>query len=118
MKMIQVVNALPTLQKLASCELTLKTLYRINKLLGNLENEVAFYNEHREKMLAKYCEVVDNRYVPRAEDEAKLNAELNELLGTEIDTQITEVVLSIDEDVKLSYNDLVALEGFVRIEGE
>lgn len=118
MKIIQVVNALPSLQKLAGQDLSIKKLYKISKLLGNLENEIAFYNTQRSKILAQYCDIVGNQYVPRAEDEVQLNAALNELLDTDIECEIKEVVLGDNEDVKLSYNDLVALTGFVRIEGE
>ena len=118
MKMIQVVEALPSLQKLAGQDLSIKKLYKISKLLGNLEDEIAFYNTQRNKLLTQYCDVVDNRYVPRVADEVRLNAELNELLNTDIESVVNEVVIGIDEDVKLSYNDLVALAGFVRIEGE
>lgn len=118
MKIIQVVNALPTLQKLAKQDMSLKKLYKISKLLGNLDDEIAFYHEQRNKILAKYCDIVGNQYVPRAEDEAALNAELGELLNMEIDGDITEVVIGCDEDVKLSYNDLKAMEGFIRIEGD
>lgn len=118
MKIIQVVNALPSLQKLAGQELSAKKLYKISKLFGNLESEIAFYNEQRSKILAQYCDIVGNQYVPRAECGEKLNAELNELLDIDIECEIKEVVLSEDDDVKLSYNDLVALQGLVRIEGE
>ena len=118
MKIVQVVNALPSLQKLAAQDLSIKKLYKISKLLGNLDNEIAFYDKQRNKILSRYCDVVGNQYVPRKEDEAKLNAELNELLDTDIECEIKEVVLSLDENIKLSYNDLVALDGFVRIEGE
>lgn len=118
MKIIQVINALPSLQKLAGQDLSIKKLYKISKLLGNLDNEIAFYNEQRNKILAKYCDVVGNQYVPREEDTQKLNVELSELLDTDIDYEVKEVVIDDTEDVKLSYNDIVALEGFVRIEGE
>jgi hypothetical protein len=116
MKIIQVVNALPALQKLAAQDLSIKKLYKLSKLLGNLSNEVAFYDAQRTKILSQYCDVVGNQYVPRKEDEAKLNAELNELLNTDIDCEINEVVIGVDEDVKLSCNDLMALRGFVTIE--
>lgn len=118
MKIIQVVNALPSLQKLAGQDMSIKKIYKISKLLGNLENEIAFYNEQRNKILSKYCDVVGNQYVPRKEDEAKLNAELGELLDTEVECDIKEVVIGDDENIRLSYNDVVALENFVRIEGE
>lgn len=118
MKIVQVVNALPSLQKLAGQDLSIKKLYKVSKLLGNLESEVAFYDAQRAKILSQYCDIVGNQYVPREADVAKLNAEMNELLDTEIECEIKEVVIGTDEDVKLSYNDLVALKGFVRIEGE
>ena len=118
MKIKQVVEALPSLQKLAGQDLSIKKLYKVSKLLGNLENEVAFYDKQRSKILSQYCDIEGNQYVPRKEDMEKLNAELGELLDTDIECEIKEVIIDIDEDVKLSYNDLVALKGFVRIEGE
>ena len=118
MKIIQVVDALPSLQKLAKQELSIQCLYKIQKLLGNLEQEVVFYNDQRSKILGKYCDIVDNQYVPKEENIEKLNKEMGELLNTEIECEVKEVAIGINEDVKMSYNDLVALKGFVRIEGE
>lgn len=118
MKIKQVVEALPSLQKLAGQDLSIKKLYRISKLLGNLEKEIAFFNEQKSKLLTKYCDVVGNQYVPRTETEAQFAQEFNELLDTDIECEIREVVISDNEDVKLSYNDLVALSGLVRIEGD
>ena len=111
----QVIDALPSLQKLVGQDLSIKKLYKVSKLLGNLENEVAFYNEQRAKIISKYCDVVEGRYKPREEDVDKLNAELNELYNTEIEYEINEVVIGLDENIKMSYNDLVMLQGFVRI---
>jgi hypothetical protein len=116
MKIIQVVNALPSLQKLATQDLSIKKLYKISKLLGNLDNEITFYNEQRNKILSQYCDIVGNQYVPRKEDEVKLNAEMNELLDTDIECDVKEVVIGTDENIKLSYNDLVQLKGFVSLE--
>lgn len=118
MKLMQVVEALPSLQKLAEQDLSIKKLYKISKLLGNLENEIAFYYEQRNKILAKYCDLVGNQYKPREEHIEQLNVELGELLDTDIEYEVNEVAIGTDEDVKLSYNDLVVLKGFVRIEEE
>lgn len=118
MKIIQVVDALPSLQKLAEQDLSIKKLYKVSKLLDNIENEIAFYNEQRNKILAKYCDIVGNQYVPREADMDKINAELGELMNTEVECNIHEVVIGTDEDVKLSYKDLTMLRDFIRIEGE
>lgn len=118
MKIIQILEARPSLQKLAAQDLSMKTLYKVSKLLGKLDEELAFYNEQRNKILEKYCDIVDNQYIPREENVQKLNEEMQELMNVDIDCEINEVVIGCDEDIKLSYNDLIALEGFVRIEGE
>ena len=118
MKIKQVVDALSALQKLAGQDLSIKKLYKISKLLGNLEKEIAFFNEQKSKLFAKYCDVVGNQYVPKKETEAQFSQEFNELLDTDIECDIKEVVIGDDENIKLSYNDLVALNGFVRIEGD
>lgn len=116
MKFKQVVEALPALQKLAGQDLSIKKLYKVSKLLGNLENEIAFYNAQRNKILAQHCDIVGNQYVPREEDLEKLNAEIGELLDTDIECEVKDVVIGVDEDIKLSYNDLVQLKGFVSLE--
>ena len=103
---------------LAALPRDIYTSDKVSKLLGNLENEVAFYNEQRNKIMAKYCDIVGSQYKPREADMDKLNAELGELLDTDIECEIKEVAIGTDEDVKLSYNDLVQLKGFVRIEGD
>jgi hypothetical protein len=118
MKIVQVVNAIPALQKLTTQELSIKKLYKISKLLDNLEAEIVFYYKQRDKILAQYCDIVGNQYMPRKEDEDKLEVALKELLDTDIEYEVNEVVLGDNEDIKLSYQDLVMLKGFVRIEGE
>lgn len=116
MKLSQIINALPSLQKIAGQELPMKKLYQISKLLGNLENEIAFYNAQKDKLINTYCDIVDGRYIPRKGEEKQLNEKMNELLQTEIESEIKEVSLRTDDDIRLSYNDLVALKGFISIE--
>jgi hypothetical protein len=118
MKIKQIVDALPSLQKLAGQDLSIKKLYKVSKLLGNLESEIAFYNEQRNKIMSKYCDVVGNQYVPRGEDMERLNKEMGELLDTDIECTVKEVFLGLDENIVMSYNDLTALKGFIRIEDD
>lgn len=118
MKFRQIVEALPSLQKLAKQDLSIKKLYKISKLLGSLEQEIAFYNTQRNKIFEQHCDVVGNQYVARAGEEEVLNTEIGELLDTDVECDVQEVVIGIDEDVKLSYNDLVTLSGIVRIGDE
>lgn len=116
MKLSQIINALPSLQKIAGQELPMNKLYKVSKLLGNLSEEVAFYNAQKEKLLSAHCDIVGDRYVPRKGEEKQLEDKMNELLQTEIEHEVKEVSLGVDDDIKLSYNDLVALKGFISIE--
>lgn len=116
MKIKQVVEALPSLQKLAGQDLSMKKLYKVSRLLDNLEKEIVFFYEQKSKLFAKYCDLVGNQYVPREETKGQFAQEFDELLDTDIEYEVNEVVLGTDEDVKLSYKDLVALKGFVAIE--
>jgi hypothetical protein len=118
MKIVQVVDARPSLQKLATQDLSIKTLYKVSKLLDKLDEELVFYNKQRDKILAKHCDIEGNQYKPREAEVEKLNAEMQELLNMEIEYEVKEVAIDVNEDVKLSYNDLVSLRGFVRIEGD
>lgn len=115
MKFKQIVEALPSLQKLAKQDLSIKKLYKISKLLGSLEQEIAFYNTQRNKIFEQHCDIVGDQYVARAGEEEALNTEIGELLDTEVECDVQEVTLDIEEDVKLSYNDLVALSGIVSL---
>lgn len=116
MKIKHVVDALPSLQKLAGQDLSMKKLYKVSKLLSNLDKEIAFFNEQKDKLFVKYCDIVGNQYVPREATKIQFTQEFNELLDTDIECEIKEVAIGTDEDVKLSYHDLMALKGFVAIE--
>ena len=118
MKIVQIVDARPSLQKLATQELSIKTLYEVSKLLDKLDEELVFYNKQRDKILEKHCDIEGNQYKPREAEIEQLNAKMQELLEMEIGYEVKEVAISINEDVKLSYNDLVQLRGFVKIVGE
>lgn len=111
MKLRKVVEALPSLQKLSAAELSLKRLYWVRKLIRKLEAEIAFFNEERRKILEKYKD--GGKMRPEAVKDA--NREIEDLLNVdvEVDFQIAEI--SDEEEVKLSNNDVEALEGFVKI---
>ena len=116
MKIVQIVDALPSLQKLAKQDLSIKKLYQISKLMSKLDTELAFYNERRNQICTQYCDVVDGKYVVREVDEDKFNMAMSELLNLDVQCDIVEVAIDVSENIKLSYNDIVALKGFVSIE--
>ena len=119
MRIGQIVNALPALQKLGNENLTLKTLYWVNKLLSALDKELSFYNAQQRKILNELgTEVQTGKWEIPPEMREQYLARMAELDGIEIDNAFPVVKLPVTEHVSLSYNDLKLLEGFVELEFE
>jgi hypothetical protein len=117
MIMQTLVNALPALQKLGKQDLPLKTLYKVSCVLKKLDENLDFYNKQRRELTLKYCTKRDNKYFPKEGCKEEYNAKLTELLELEVEMGIeVPVVISPNENITLSYNDLVALEKFIKID--
>lgn len=115
MKLGKIVNAVPALQKLSAADLTLKTLYWIRKLISKLEHELKFYYDSRQSILEKYKESQTGDRIKIKENCISLaNKEMSELLDMEVEVDFTVPEILDSENIKLSVNDLMALEGFVK----
>lgn len=116
MKMKTLVDAIPALQKLAKQELTIKTLYRVSKLLSKLDDELAIYSKTRESLIQNYCVVENGTVIPKEESIDEFNEKFIELLEFEIDS-LGELPIEIplEEKITLSYNDLNLIKAFIVI---
>lgn len=118
MKIKTIVNALPSLQKLAAIELPCKILYKINKLMDGLDSELKFYNKQRDQIFQKYnIKVEDGNIKLRESDRQAFEKEWNELLNVEAE-DIQPIAVPADDNMKLSYNDVKALQGIINIQFE
>lgn len=116
MKMKELVDALPSINKIANQELSSPTLYRVNKLLGKFDEELKFYDKRRMELIDKYCEKLDGKVTPKKETAEEFEAAMRELLGVEVDVGGVKMVeIPEDENIRLSYADLCVLEGFITI---
>jgi len=116
MKLVNVVNALPALQKLANEDLTIKTLYKVKKLMERLDKEIAFYNSERNKAIEELCQKEDEtKYIIPDENRDLLNKRLMDLSDIDIDPPIDALQISTDEKIRLSYNDIKALAGIIEL---
>lgn len=116
MKLGTVVNAVPALQKLAGEALTPKTLYWVSKLLSKLDIEIDFYNEERRKIVTSLGkEVETDKWEIPPEKREEFNSRMTELFNIEIEVDYKVVQLPTTENVKLSYNDIRMLDGFVEL---
>lgn len=119
MTMRVLVNAKPALLKIASQDLTIRTLYKISKLMRKLDDELLIYETQRLKILGRHGEISGDIYVPKTGHEEDFVREFNELFAVEADIgDIKPVKIPLSENLKLSYQDLYAVRDFVEIEGD
>lgn len=117
MKLSAVVNALPALQSLAGQRLSLKTLYKVDKIIRQVNLEAEFFNKQRFSILRDCADhVKGDDWKLRADKVQEYQDRLNELLEMEIVDDIEPVIIGADENLYLSYNELQSLKGFVELE--
>lgn len=113
----RVVSAAPALQKITNMDLPVKSLYRVSILMAKIEPQLKFYDIERAKIIKKYCEKDTHgfRVVPKYREQ--LEREFNDL--SEIDIgEIEEIKIAECDTILMSYADLVALEGIIKIDFE
>lgn len=117
MKMSDLIKAQDAFKKLAAQDLSLKTLYKIFKLLDEVEAQLKFYESQRMKLLGKYCRYESGTYAPIPECETEFNEKVSELMNLELgmDEENLPIRMSETEEVKLSFSDLYALKKFIEI---
>lgn len=98
MKLYKIVNAGASLRRLITQELSLKTAYHLRLLVDQLNGHLGYFDENRER-ISKLADHGD--------------AELDALLQEEVDISIHKVRIRLDENVRLSVEDIMRLEGFV-----
>lgn len=116
MKLIKIVEAFPALRKLAAAEVSVKHLYWVRKMINAIQPEYTFFDEKRKELVEKYCDVSDItaiKVLPGMLD--KFNTDMKELLELDVTVDFKVVTIPDTENIKLSLNDLEALEGFVKI---
>jgi len=116
MKLHQIINATPALNKLGNAEMPLPDAYQIQKLIMALQPDIDFFNERNSKIIQKYDgKIRDNGTIEYPKDKvAAAQEEFNELLSFDTQTEITVIQIPINENIKISANDIRALIPFVK----
>jgi len=117
MKMRDLVVAVPVLQKVAAERLSLKTLYRVSKLLSVIDRELAFYNAERKKIITLFGNNVQNdKWEIPLENKEIFQEKMLELDNLDIDARFEPVKLPTSETLQLSYNEIKLLRGFIELD--
>lgn len=95
MKISNFVYAFYALRKIAACDLPMAELYRVRRKMQEIQPIIDFY----------------------AEQSSKYNNDpekISEILNVDVDVS-NAVRISAPDDLKMSYSDLVALDGIIEI---
>lgn len=117
MTLKNILNALPALKKISAQDVSFKTLYKISKLMQSLDAELQFFEEARSKLIKKYCVEENGKVSPKPDMADEFNSQFASLLLQEVSCDLIEpITIPCSENITLSYNDLVLLEKFIKIE--
>ena len=116
MKVKQLIDAIPALQKVAQQEFQISTLRRVRSLMEIVDAELGTFYSARDELLAKFgVEVSPSKWEIPADKIDLYNEQLEFLVNRET-VAIPEVEISEDEPIRLSYTDLCKLQGFLTIQ--
>lgn len=117
MKIRKIVEATPALREIANQRLPMKTLYPVTSLIRKVQPQLDFYDEQYNKIIADHCTQDEGGFMLPAENKKAFDAALTELLDLDVGVEITPVTIpeTDTENLKLSYNDICALEGLIEI---
>jgi hypothetical protein len=117
-KLSAILDAMNAFRKLSDAELSLGTAYKLKRFTDEIQKELAFFDERRFAMVDKHGKFDTNgAFVPTdAAHNIAFAGEFNELLRLEVEPSVEQFTLPPGENVKLSVNDINALEPFIIFE--
>lgn len=116
MKVQQMLNSLPILQRVMELKLPIKKAYKLFSLAKQINEQRDFFIQEEKKLVTKFnAEIVDKGGLRfnSPEDQQAFVKEHGELMQYEVDLEVVE--LSFDDlgDVEFTPKDLMALEGVI-----
>lgn len=116
MKQGKIIDAYKALNKLASCQLPIKTAYQIHKLRAALKSAWDFQCEEEGKLIERLHPVADadgNLTFATMEGKKEFLRVQHELSEQEQEIDFQPVVIGFSDGITLSANDIDMLDGFV-----
>ena len=119
MKLYEVVNAVPALNKLGNSEMKLTEAYKLQKLLTAIQVEIDFFNKNQLKIIEENGEIQASGDFKIDEGKREIYAKaMDELALTEVEPVFTKMKIAVTENIQLSANDIGVLMPFVEFTEE
>jgi hypothetical protein len=111
----EILNGKPVLEKLVDKEISIKTAYKLSRMIKVLNEELQTFEESRQKLVQQYGEVQEDDSIAVQEDNIEaFNTELADLLTAEIEVGCEP--MNIDEfadSVEMKTAELMMIEKFI-----
>ena len=121
MKMKTIVDASPVLRRLSEQPMTIRYAYRLARLIGKINEPLAFYDKRIAEITEKYFDSGEGgELVQKVGCQEQIDREVGELLNLDLEQEIAPVEIPEAETVTISAAELILLDGIVKIaeEGE
>ena len=114
MKLYQIVNAIPALNKLGSSDMKISEAYKLQKLLSAVQVEVDFFNRNQLKIIEGNGVIKESGEFIIDEGKREVYAKaMDELAQTDVEPVFSKMILSLSANIQLSANDVGVLLPFV-----
>lgn len=118
MKIGNIVSAMPALRKVAAADMRPRTLYKVSKIMDSLDHALTFYNERQAYLVKSMGHETGTGWRVDDDKVEEYRKKMQEVIDVEIADEIEPVKIPVDENVKLSYQDLCLLRGLIELEAE
>lgn len=113
----EILNAKPVLEELVEQDISIKTAYRLSRIIKELNNELQTFEEQRQKLVQKHGEQQEdapegNIVVPE-ENMAPFQQELAELLTATINLNCKPMHVDEFGDIKIKTSRLLLIDSFL-----
>lgn len=114
MKLGELVISANVLMGLGNQKLPAKAAFQLRRVIEQVQVELARFDKVREELAKQYGDDIgDGKYKIREESLEKFAAEMNDLLGADIDIAIQKIGIDAFQGVELSVQDLVLLDWLI-----
>ena len=117
----QIVESRVAIQKVLSQDLSVRTQFKLNKNVSELNKVISIYEDGRQKIIEKYCDkdkegnpIIENGCYIFKEKNEQFNKDFNDLNDIENEVEIETMTLDELEDIKLNNAEFNAIKFLIK----
>lgn len=113
----QIVESRGAIQKVLNQDLSVRSQFKLNKNVSELNKVISIYEDSRQKIIEKYCDkneegkpLIENGCYVFKEKNEEFNKDFNDLNDIENEVEIETMTLDELEDIKLNNAEFNAIK--------